>query len=140
MTAVTAACLMVRRDVYLQVGGLDSSLQVAFNDVDFCLRLAQRGYTNIWTPFAELYHHESASRGHENTPGKKARFTREVEFMKSRWGGQLEHDAAYNPNLTLSGEPFSLAFPPREWSITAAMPVADGQGTPNQPQLKVFAR
>lgn len=115
MSAVTAACLMVRRETYQQVGGLDASLQVAFNDVDFCLRLRREGYTNLWTPFAELYHHESASRGHENTPEKRARFSREVEFMKSRWGRQLEWDPAYNPNLTLSDEPFTLAFPPREW-------------------------
>lgn len=115
MSAVTAACLMVRREVYQQIGGLDDALQVAFNDVDFCLRLQAAGYTNLWTPFAELYHHESASRGHEDTPVKRARFNREVEFMKSRWQHQLERDRAYNPNLTLSGEPFTLAFPPREW-------------------------
>jgi glycosyltransferase involved in cell wall biosynthesis len=122
MSAVTAACLLVRREVYRQAGGLDPLLQVAFNDVDFCLRLRQHGYTNMWTPFAELYHHESASRGHENTPEKRSRFTREVGFMKSRWGAQLEHDPAYNPNLTLSGEPFTLAFPPREWWLAQAGP------------------
>ncbi|WP_426688346.1 glycosyltransferase family 2 protein [Rhodanobacter ginsengiterrae] len=115
MSAVTAACLMVRRAAYQQVEGLDPSLQVAFNDVDFCLRLRQQGYRNVWTPFAELYHHESASRGHEDTPEKRRRFSREVSFMKHRWGSQLERDPAYNPNLTLSGEPFTLAFPPREW-------------------------
>ena len=115
MSAVTAACLMVRRTTYQQAGGLDASLQVAFNDIDFCLRLRQLGYTNVWTPFAELYHHESASRGHEDTPEKRARFSREVEFMKKRWGSLLDHDPAYNPNLTLAGEPFALAFPPREW-------------------------
>jgi glycosyltransferase involved in cell wall biosynthesis len=113
LSAVTAACLVVRRAVYLEVGGLDETLAVAFNDVDFCLRLRACGYTNIWTPFAELYHHESASRGHEDTPEKTARFRREVEQMKRRWGNVLEHDPAYNPNLTLAGEPFTLAFPPR---------------------------
>jgi GT2 family glycosyltransferase len=123
MSAVTAACLMVRREVYHQVGGLDASLRVAFNDVDFCLRLRQHGYTNVWTPFAELYHHESASRGHEDTVEKRTRFIREVEFMKSRWGNQLEYDPAYNPNLTLSGAPFSLAFPPREWRQMSAKSV-----------------
>lgn len=115
MSAVTAACMMVRREVYHQAGGLDVSLQVAFNDIDFCLRLRQHGYANVWTPFAELYHHESASRGHEDTPAKRARFTQEVEFMKDRWGDQLDRDPAYSPNLTLFGEPFALAFPPREW-------------------------
>ena len=115
MSAVTAACLMVRRATYLQVGGLDVSLTVAFNDIDFCLRLRRAGFSNVWTPFAELYHHESASRGSEDTPEKRVRFTGEVEFMKHRWGSELDYDPAYNPNLTLSGEPFTLAFPPREW-------------------------
>lgn len=115
MSAVTAACLVVRRDVYEEVGGLDETLAVAFNDVDFCLRLCEHGYSNIWSPFAELYHHESATRGRENTPEKHDRFMREVELMKRRWGTRLERDPAYNPNLTLAGEPFSLAFPPRHW-------------------------
>jgi len=130
MSAVTAACLVVRRDVYDEVGGLDTTLAVAFNDVDFCLRLRERGYTNIWTPFAELYHHESATRGTENTPEKHERFMREVELMKRRWGVALERDPAYNPNLTLAGEPFSLAFPPRHWhpgDREASAPAQDGR-------------
>jgi glycosyltransferase involved in cell wall biosynthesis len=113
LAAVTAACLLVRRDVYMAVGGLDEKLQVAFNDVDFCLRVRNAGFRNLWTPFAELYHHESASRGSEDTPEKKARFEREVRFMTERWGDALQSDPAYNPNLTLSGDPFELAFPPR---------------------------
>lgn len=121
MSAVTAACLMTRREVYQQVGGLDVSLQVAFNDIDFCLRLRQHGYVNVWTPFAELYHHESASRGQEDTEEKRNRFLGEVEFMKNRWGRQLEYDPAYNPNLTLAGEPFTLSFPPRPWEQAPAM-------------------
>ncbi|CAM5234815.1 glycosyltransferase family 2 protein [Rhodanobacter lindaniclasticus] len=133
MSAVTAACLMVRREVYLEAGGLDTGLRVAFNDIDFCLRLRQLGYINIWTPFAELYHHESASRGQEDTAEKRARFMGEVEFMKHRWGGQLEWDPAYNPNLTLSGEPFTLAFPPREWSFSSsAAAVAGAVDDPQQ--------
>ena len=140
MSAVTAACLMVRREVYQQVGGLDASLRVAFNDVDFCLRLRQHGYTNVWTPFAELYHHESASRGHENTVEKRTRFIREVEFMKSRWGSQLEYDPAYNPNLTLSGEPFSLAFPPREWrQMTARSVMPDVERPDGLRQMRTLA-
>ena len=120
MSAVTAACMVVRREIYEQVGGLDPQLQVAFNDIDFCLRLRQHGYTNIWTPFAELYHHESATRGFDTTPEKRQRFAQEVAFMRRRWGVELEHDPAYNPNLTLSGEPFTLAFPPRKWRLHAA--------------------
>lgn len=113
LSAVTAACLVARRSVLQQVGGLDERLQVAFNDVDLCLRLREAGYRNIWTPFAELYHHESASRGYEDTPEKVARFHREIDFMRVRWGSALAHDPAYNPNLTLTDEPFALAFPPR---------------------------
>lgn len=115
MSAVTAACLVVRKDVYEESGGLDHGLQVAFNDIDFCLRLRQLGYINIWTPFAELYHHESATRGYENTPEKRERFEREIDFMVKRWSKQLQEDPYYNPNLSLSSEAFSLAFPPREW-------------------------
>jgi O-antigen biosynthesis protein len=139
MSAVTAACMMVRREVYLRVGGLDASLQVAFNDIDFCLRLRQLGYANVWTPFAELYHHESASRGHEDTPEKRARFTKEVEFMKNRWGNQLDCDPAYSPNFTLSGEPFTLAFPPREWRHATLSPVLADAWSDESRQILVAA-
>jgi GT2 family glycosyltransferase len=113
LSAVTAACLLVRRDAYERVGGLDETLEVAFNDVDFCLRLRAAGLQNLWTPFAEFYHHESASRGSEDTPEKAARFRGEVERMESRWCEQLYWDPAYNPNLTLFGTDFGYAFPPR---------------------------
>lgn len=112
-SAVTAACLLVRREVYNEVGGLDESLKVAFNDVDFCLRVRAAGYRNVWTPAAELYHHESASRGHEDTPEKVARFESEILFMRNRWGDALDQDPAYNPNLSVNTTPFALAFPPR---------------------------
>ena len=114
MSAVTAACLMVRRDRYMEVGGLDEkNLKVAFNDVDFCLRLRSHGYSNIWTPFAELYHYESKSRGYEDTPQKRTRFLIEVKYMRRRWSRLLENDPAYNPNLSLTGILFTPAFPPR---------------------------
>lgn len=113
LSAVTGACLFVRRSVYEQVGGLDERLEVAFNDIDFCLRLGAAGYRNIWTPFAELYHHESASRGSEDTEEKKRRFEREVELMMARWGGSLRRDPAYNPNLSLTSCHSTLASPPR---------------------------
>ncbi|HVI57333.1 MAG TPA: glycosyltransferase family 2 protein [Luteimonas sp.] len=113
LSAVTGACLLVRRDAYEQVSGLDESLQVAFNDIDFCLRLREAGYRNVWTPFAELYHHESASRGSEDTEEKKQRFAREVELMQRRWGEQLPCDPAYNPNLSLRSFTCELAIPPR---------------------------
>jgi GT2 family glycosyltransferase len=113
LSAVTAACLLIRRSVFDEVGGLDESLGVAFNDVDFCLRVRGRGYRNLWTPFAELYHHESATRGYEDSPEKKARFAGEVSLMMERWADELSADPAYNCNLTLTGAPFDLSFPPR---------------------------
>ncbi len=113
-SAVTAACLAIRRSVYEQVGGFDAEhLAVAFNDIDFCLRVREAGYRNLWTPFAEFYHRESATRGYEDTPEKVARFNSEVAYMMSRWGELLRNDPAYNPNLSLQHEDFSLAFPPR---------------------------
>lgn len=112
ISVVTGACLLVRRSVLEQVQYLDENLAVAFNDVDLCLRIQQAGYRNVWTPYAELYHHESASRGCDNTPEKLERFLREIDFMKNRYGDSLEKDEFYNLNLSLD-KPFSLAFPPR---------------------------
>lgn len=112
--AVTAACLLVRKSTYLEVGGLNEEhLKVAFNDVDFCLKLVEAGWRNVWTPFAEMYHHESATRGYEDTPAKKARFDSEVQYMLRRWGAVLQNDRTYNPNLSLVDGQFSMAFPPR---------------------------
>lgn len=113
LSAVTGACLVVRRTTYEQAGGLDETLEVAFNDIDFCLRLRALGYANIWTPFAELYHHESASRGSDETGEKRDRFLREIELMRDRWGRLLQDDPAYNPNLSLDSRHFDLASPPR---------------------------
>src|SRR5690606_6553381 len=113
-SAVTAACLLIKKSIYEQVDGLnEQDLRIAFNDVDFCLRVREAGYRNVWTPYAELYHHESATRGTEDTPEKKARFSTEVMYMKERWGESLLDDPAYSPNLTLDYEDFSLAWPPR---------------------------
>lgn len=114
MSAVTAACLVVRRSTYVQVGGLDESLAVAYNDIDFCLRVAGAGYRNVWTPYAELYHHESASRGSDTSPDKRGRLMRETETMRARWGDRISRDPAYNVNLANIGEPFALSFPPRD--------------------------
>ncbi|MFC4726853.1 glycosyltransferase family 2 protein [Coralloluteibacterium thermophilus] len=125
MSAVTAACLAVRRRTFDEVGGLDESLAVAFNDVDFCLRLVRAGHRNLWTPYAELIHHESASRGYEDDPVKQARFASEVETMQRRWGLALERDPAYSPNLSLSGRAFTID-PLREADFTprtAALPL-----------------
>jgi GT2 family glycosyltransferase len=113
LSAVTGACLMVRRRVFDEVDGLDEDLPVSFNDIDFCLRVRAHGYRNAWTPFAELYHHESASRGREDTPEKLSRYAAEVAFMQKRWGEALLEDPAYNPNLSLQSHNCQLAFPPR---------------------------
>ncbi|NMG72315.1 hypothetical protein DNK49_12605 [Azoarcus communis] len=113
LSAVTAACLVIRKAVYEQVGGLDESLAVAFNDVDFCLRVQAAGYRNVWTPYAEMNHHESASRGYEDNPEKQARFAGEVACIQARWGRSLLEDVAYSPNLTLATEDFAMAWPPR---------------------------
>jgi GT2 family glycosyltransferase len=113
LSAVTGACLVVRKDVYEKVGGLDEeNLKVAFNDVDFCLKVREAGYRNLWTPFAELYHHESKSRGHEDTPEKQARFEKEVLWMKKKWGSNLTNDPYYSPNLTLDQGDFSFKLTP----------------------------
>src|ERR1019366_1300587 len=91
----------------------DENIAVAFNDVDFCLKVQSLGYRNLYTPFAELIHHESASRGAEDTPEKVRRFQKEIGLLHSRWGSRLANDPAYNPNLSLETEDFALAYPPR---------------------------
>ncbi len=112
-SAVTAACLIIKKNVFEEVGGLEEEhLKIAFNDVDLCLKIQEAGYVNVWTPFAELYHHESATRGSEDTPQKQERFGKEIEYIKSRWP-KIQMDYAYNLNLSLDYEDFSLAWPPR---------------------------
>ncbi len=114
LSAVTAACLLVRRSAYRECGGFDEEhLKIAFNDVDFCLRLRELGYRIIYTPYAEFYHEESARRGLENTVAKDRRFQSEIQYMHDRWGALLQNDPAYNPNLSLISADFTLAFPPR---------------------------
>ncbi len=110
LSAVTAACLMVKKTIYDKLEGLnEESLSVAFNDVDFCLRVQELGYKNIFTPFSEAYHHESISRGYEDSPEKVKRFEKEVLYMKYRHKKILkEGDPYYNPNLTLIRGDFSL--------------------------------
>jgi O-antigen biosynthesis protein len=119
LSAVTGACLVVRREAYLRAGGLDSEkLAIAFNDVDFCLKLKELGLRNVWTPYAELYHHESASRGPEDSPEKVVRFQQEIARMKERWGDGLLYDPCYSPRLTLDREDFTPDYrnaPPKPW-------------------------
>ncbi len=120
-SAVTGACMLVRKSLYEQVGGLNEvDLKIAYNDVDFCLRLREAGFRTVWTPHAELFHHESASRGSDMTPEKRQRFDQEQNYMRTRWASLIADDPAYNPNLTLDEEDFGLAWPPRVPWVTGA--------------------
>lgn len=103
-SAVTAACMLVRKQVYLEAGGFDEKLAVAFNDVDFCMKLGKLGYKHVWTPRAELYHHESISRGtyRQRTWLQQRRFKKEVRYMKKKWGDQLFNDPAWHRDWPLS--------------------------------------
>jgi GT2 family glycosyltransferase len=107
-SAVTGACLMVRREVFEQVGGFDAELAIAFNDVDLCLRIAAAGYYNVYLPHVQLYHYESKSRGMEDTPEKMARFLREQRTMQRRWHTADVPDPFYNLNLTLLTEDYAI--------------------------------
>ncbi|MDX1352836.1 MAG: glycosyltransferase family 2 protein [Thiomicrorhabdus sp.] len=108
-SAVTAACLLVRKSVYLEVGGLDESLTVAFNDVDFCLKVKKAGYRNVWVPEAELIHFESPSRGLDNTPEKAARFAAELAILKARWQAEIDDDPAYSVWLANNRHDFAYS-------------------------------
>ena len=122
LSAVTAACLLIKKSIYDGVGGLEeANLKVAFNDVDLCLKVRQAGYRNVWTPYAELHHHESATRGFDDVLAKQVRAAREVQYMEQRWGDLLVDDPAYSPNLTLNYEDFSFAWPPRVASYECAV-------------------
>jgi GT2 family glycosyltransferase len=124
LSAVTAACLLTWKPLYRELDGLDEvHLAVAFNDVDFCLRVREAGYRVVWTPHAELYHHESVSRGKDSTPAKKRRAKREATYMRKRWKKVLRCDPFYNPNLSYERPDFSLSHAPLvekpwlEWSV-----------------------
>lgn len=115
VSAVTAACLVVRKSLYEAVGGLDEAgLSVAYNDVDFCMKLGQAGYQNLYVPYAAMYHYESASRGRDASGERAERLLRENRCMQERWGAALANDPFYNPNLAIEGGRFfMLASPPR---------------------------
>ena len=113
VSAVTGACLMLRREVYERLNGLNEQFAVAFNDVDFCMRIREAGYRIVFTPYAELYHYESKSRGAETTPEKQKRFLGEIKLFQQCWEPQLQQgDPYYNPNLSLYSEQFEIAVRP----------------------------
>ncbi|HEX8232966.1 MAG TPA: glycosyltransferase family 2 protein [Caulobacteraceae bacterium] len=109
VTAVTAACMVLERRKFEQVGGFDEALAVAFNDVDLCLKLRRAGYRNLWTPHARLIHAESATRGSDRSPERAAAFAEEARQMRERWGEALTNDPYHSPNLSLEDESFALA-------------------------------
>jgi hypothetical protein len=115
MSGVTAACMVVRGEAWRQIGGFDeASLPNVLNDVDLCLRLRQAGWDIVWTPYAELFHHESTSRGIDDEGPQAEAFARAVAVMETKWGMEgLRNDPHYSPNLSLDAEDFSLAWPPR---------------------------
>jgi glycosyltransferase involved in cell wall biosynthesis len=111
-SAVTAACMVLRKTVFDELCGFDENLPSNFNDVDFCLRVREAGLQIVWTPYADLIHHESASRGRNFGSAWRAQVIREADYMQAKWGEQLRRDPFYNPNLSHSLV-FTLAWPPR---------------------------
>jgi O-antigen biosynthesis protein len=116
-SVVTGACMLIRKSIFEAVGGLDERLAVAFNDVDLCMRIVKAGYQVIWTPFAELYHYESATRGSDFAPAKIKRFNAEYAYIRNKHGEDAFIDPFFNRNLSLESLKFELAFPPRRKSI-----------------------
>lgn len=113
-SAVTAACMVLRKSIFLDIGGFDEkNLKISYNDVDLCLRILKAGYRNVWTPYAELYHQESASRTPDGDPKRWPDHAIEFAFMGEQWREFILNDPAYSPNLTLEREDFSYAWPPR---------------------------
>jgi glycosyltransferase involved in cell wall biosynthesis len=110
-SAVTAACLMCRKSLYDQVGGMDETLEVEFNDVDLCLKFVDAGYYNIYLPDVELYHYESATRGHPHQSRESwERHEREIKLFKAKWQRYIDHDPFFNPNLNIGAHDFSMDF------------------------------
>jgi len=150
MSAVTAACLLVKKSIFKEVGGLNATeLKVAFNDVDLCLKIAARGYFNVWTPYALLYHHESPSRGFDHDdPVKDERNRREVSYIREMWGETLKRDPFYNVNLSLFSPNYELGAAPRRtrpWNRQATadslaadvtQPFSKSGGEPRQSRSK----
>lgn len=131
LTAVTAACLVLRKDVFEAVDGFDEeNFTITFNDVDLCLRIHEKGYRNLYTPYAELYHHESKTRGF-------MAFQKEEDYFSDRWKAYIQNDTAYNPNLSLEAEDFSLAFPPR---VSRPWGPESAQGTSAKPLVSIITR
>jgi GT2 family glycosyltransferase len=131
-SVVTAGCLVMRRSIFEEVGGFDEKeFAVRYNDVDLCLKIVERGYRIVWTPYAELYHWESASIGQSRRPEQHNRDQTETERLRERWGARLMNDPFFNPNLSLSHVDYVLAFPPR-----ASKPWLEKKSPNGGPQTK----
>jgi glycosyltransferase involved in cell wall biosynthesis len=126
VSAMITACSAVRRSVYLEAGGMDEALPVACNDLDLCLRVAELGYRNVLTPHAELHHHESATRGYLYATAVSAQAMADEGRFREKWGGKLERDRTYNPNLALGGQAFSLAIPTSHGELSGSSKSAGG--------------
>jgi GT2 family glycosyltransferase len=137
ISAVTAACLLVKKSIFQEVGGLNAvELKVAFNDVDLSLKIAARGYRNVWTPYALLTHHESPSRGFDHDdPVKFERNQREVSYMRAKWSEIWECEPFFNVNLSLRSPDFELAAPPRRVRPWNKPDTADSSAAPRQKNL-----
>ncbi|MFC1979746.1 glycosyltransferase family 2 protein [Chloroflexota bacterium] len=110
-SAVTAACMMLKKEVFEEVGGFDEDLGTSYCDVDLCIKIRSRGYLIVYTPYAQLYHHESYSRGYDDTPERHKRFQEECSYMRAKWGYLIDSgDPYYNPNLTLDKGDFSICL------------------------------
>lgn len=121
VSAVTAACMLVRKDVFKKVGGFDEkNLKIAFNDIDLCLKIRSAGYKIVVAPEFIAEHHESISRGLEDSPEKVARFKRETKTMQRRWKDELKRDPFYSPSFDLDGKPYFDLLPPPRSSISSA--------------------
>ena len=136
VSAVTAACLAMRRSVYLEVGGMDAErLTVAFNDVDLCLKVRAAGYDIVWTPFAELHHHESASRGLDLAPAAAARFQAEIATMRERWARELDNDPFYGPMFDKRFSNYRIGEPPERVKPWQNPPLAATQEADHRTDL-----
>jgi GT2 family glycosyltransferase len=113
-SCLTGACLLVRKALFNELGGFDETLPMAFNDVDFCIKIRRSDARIVWVPSVELYHHESVSIGRHDSAEHRRQFNHDVGVLRNRWKDLLESDPCYNPNLSLmNGSMFSLAWPPR---------------------------
>ncbi len=138
VSAVTGACLIIRKSLFEEVGGLNAlDLPVGYNDVDLCLKIRAKGYRNVWTPFALLYHHEYSSRRRDTTAAQIERADRERAYMRSKWGEAFDRDPYFNVNLTLQNPSFALAFPPRRikpWRNVSFHPAPEARPRKSAPE------